>query len=215
MRVLVACERSGRVRSAFRALGHDAWSCDIIPADDGSPFHIVGSVIDHDIVKQHWDMMIAFPDCTYLTVSANRWANEPWRMEARHWALAFVKTLWAMPIRFKCLENPRGVLPSMWKRPTQSVQPHQFWHLDEPGTGEVKETCFWLDNLDPLVPTTPDEPGRHPACWLEPPSADRQRKRSETYRGIADAMAVQFSQQVNGWCHVQDAGMIDGRALLL
>lgn len=188
MRVLVACEFSGIVRQAFRDRGHDAWSCDLLDSEDGSPYHFKQSVIDHDIVKRGWDMLIAHPDCTYLTVSANRWANEPWRMEARHWALAFVKTLWAMPIKRKCLENPRGVLPTMWKGPTQAVQPWQFWHLDKPGAGEVKETCLWLENLPELRPTTPDETGRHPACWLMPPSEDRWKDRSRTYRGIADAM---------------------------
>jgi hypothetical protein len=197
MRVLVACECSGEVRRAFRARGHDAWSCDILPAEDGSPYHIHGSVIAHDVVKQDWDLLIAHPDCTYLTVSANRWANEPWRMEARHWALAMVKTLWALPIKRKCLENPRGVLPTMWKRPTQSIQPHQFWHLDEPGNGEVKETCLWLDNLPPLEPTTPDETGRHPACWLTPPSKNRKGDRSRTYPGIADAMAERWGSSDN------------------
>lgn len=192
MRVLVACEFSGVVREAFRTRGHDAWSCDLLDAEDGSSYHFKQSVIDHDIVKLGWDMLIAHPDCTYLTVSANRWANEPWRMEARHWSLAMVKTLWAMPIRHKCIENPIGVLPTMWKRPTQTIQPWQFWHLDEPGGGEVKATCLWLDNLPELIPTTPDEIGRHPACWLMPPSEDRWKDRSRTYRGIAGAFAEQW-----------------------
>lgn len=113
-------------------------------------------------------------------------------MEARHWALAMVKTLWALPIKLKVLENPRGVLPTMWRRPAQAIQPWQFWHLNEPGTGEVKETCLWLDGLEPLVPTTPDESGRHPACWLAPPSPDRWKVRSRTYDGIADAMAERW-----------------------
>jgi len=194
MRVLVACEYSGAVRRAMRARGHDAWSCDLLPAEDGSEHHIQGSVLDHDIIKRGWDCLIAFPDCTYLTVSANRWAAEPWRMEARHWALAFVRTLWALPIRLKALENPIGVLPTMWKRPTQIVQPHEFWHLGEPGKGEVKATCFWLDGLPPLVPTTPNEPGRHPACWLQPPGPDRWKDRSRTYPGIADAMGEQWGE---------------------
>jgi hypothetical protein len=185
----VACEFSGVVRRAFRALGCDAWSCDLLPAEDGSPHHIQGSVIDHFVVRRGWDLLIAHPDCTYLTVSANRWASEPWRMEARHWALAFVKTLWALPIKLKCIENPVGVLPTMWQRPTQIIQPWQFWHLDELGTGEVKATCLWLDGLETLEPTTPDERGRHPACWLQPPSKQRRQDRSRTYPGIADAMA--------------------------
>lgn len=196
MRVLVACEYSGAVRRAFRARGHDAWSVDLLPSEDNDLHHIQGSVIDHDIIKRGWDMLIAFPDCTYLTVSANRWANEPWRMEARHWALAFVKTLWALPIKLKCFENPIGVLPTMWRRPSQIIQPHEFWHLSEPGKGEVKATCLFLDGLDPLTPTTPNETGRHPACWLEPPSPDRWKNRSRTYPGIADAMADQFTRQL-------------------
>ena len=192
MRVLVACEYSGRVRESFRRRGHDAWSCDLLPAEDCSPFHIQGSVVDHDVIKRGWDALIAFPDCTYLTVSANRWANEPWRMEARHWSLSFVKTLWALPIKHKAFENPIGVLPTMWRRPTQIIQPWQFWHLGERGRGEVKATCLWLDNLPELVPTTPDEAGRHPACWLAPPSEDRWKDRSRTYPGIADAMGEQW-----------------------
>lgn len=197
MRVLVACESSGVVREAFRRRGHDAWSCDLLAADDGSPFHFQQSVIDHDLIKLGWDMLIAFPDCTYLTVSANRWANEPWRMEARHWALAMVKTLWALPIKRKAIENPRGALSTMWKRPTQSIHPWQFWHLSESGKGEVKETCLHLDGLPPLIPTTPDETGRHPACWLTPPSADRWKIRSRTQPGIGDAMGAQWGGVVS------------------
>jgi hypothetical protein len=193
MRWLIACECSGRVREALRRRGHDAWSCDILPAEDGSSFHIQGSVIDHHVIKLGWDAMIAFPDCTFLTVSANRWANEPWRMEARHLALQFVKTLWALPIRRKAIENPVGVLPTMWRRPTQSVQPWQFWHLDEPGKGEVKQTCLWLDGFAPLEPTTPDETGRVPAVWRMGPSPTRKADRARTYPGIADAMARQWA----------------------
>jgi len=136
-------------------------------------------------VKQGWDMLIAFPDCTYLTVSANRWANEPWRMEARHWALAFVRTLWALPIAKKCIENPIGVLPTMWKRPTQIIQPWQFGH------GETKATCLWLDNLPALVPTNIVE-GRKSRVWYESPGPDRWKNRSRTLQGIADAMAEQW-----------------------
>jgi hypothetical protein len=189
MRVLVACEFSGAVRREFRDLGHDAWSCDLLPAEDGSAFHIQGNVIDHDVVKQGWDLLVAFPDCTYLTVSANRWANEPWRMEARHWALAFVRTLWALPIAKKAIENPIGVLPTMWKRPTQIIQPWQFGH------GETKATCLWLDGLPPLVPTQLVE-GRRGRVWLEPPSPDRWKARSRTYEGIARAMAQQWGGAV-------------------
>lgn len=203
MRVLVACEFSGVVRREFRALGHDAISCDLLPAEDGSPHHIQGNVLDHDIVKEHWDMLIAFPDCTYLTVSANKWANEPWRMEARHWALAFVKTLWALPIRFKCLENPIGVLPSLWRRPTQIIQPWMFGHP------ETKATCLYLDNLAPLKPTEVVE-GREQRVWKEPPSPDRWKNRSRTYEGIAKAMAYQFGKQAVDWFSAKETSLAAG-----
>lgn len=157
----------------------------MLPAEDGDRHHFQGNLVSHEIVSQSWDMLIAFPDCTFLTVSANRWANYAWRMEARHWALAFVKTLWSFPIAKKALENPIGVLPTMWRRPTQIIQPWQFGH------GEVKGTCLWLDNLPPLVPTRIVE-GREAKVWKEPPSPERKRNRSRTYEGIADAMAEQW-----------------------
>lgn len=191
MRVLVACEFSGVVREAFRAAGHDAWSCDILPSEDGSAHHFQGNVIDHDIIKLGWDALIAFPDCTYLTVSANRWANEEWRMEARHWALAFVKTLWALPIKRKCIENPIGVLPTIWQRPAQIIHPWEFWD-GEIGKGQVKGTCLYLDGFRKLVPTTPNEIGRDPFCWKQPPGPDRWKNRSRTNPGTAKAMASQW-----------------------
>lgn len=192
MRVLVACEYSGRVREAFRARGHDAWSCDLLPAEDESPFHIQGNVVSHSLMAKRWDALIAFPDCTYLTVSGARWMSIPWRAAAQEWALAFVKTLWALPIPRKALENPIGRLSTLWKPPTQIIHPWQFWK-GEPGKGEVKATCLWLDGLPPLVPTTPNETGRVPAVWLATPSPDRWKDRSRTQPGIAEAMADQWS----------------------
>lgn len=132
-------------------------------------------------------MLIGFPDCTYLTVSANRWAGEEWRMEARHWALAFVKTLWALPIPIKAIENPIGVLPSIWKRPTQIIHPWQFGHP------EVKATCLWLQGLPPLVPTNIVE-GREPRVWKETPGPERKKNRSRTFEGVAKAMAEQWTR---------------------
>lgn len=193
MRVLIACERSGMVRRAFRARGHDAWSCDIVPADDGGE-HIHGSVLDHDVVKLGWDALIAFPDCTFLTVSANRWANDPWRMEARHWSLAFVRALWALPIAKKAMENPIGVLPTMWKRPTQIIQPWYF------GDDASKATCLWLDGFPKLVETNrlPGDARTRRANQTASgqnklgPSATRAAERAQTYPGIAQAMAEQW-----------------------
>jgi hypothetical protein len=192
VRVLIACESSARVRDAFRARGHDAWSCDIKPTEGDPQWHIQGSVFDVDVVKGGWDLMIAHPDCTFLTVSGNRWAKEEWRQEARLMALHTVKALWKFPVPRICIENPIGKLASLWHGPDQVIQPWQFWHLGTPGEGEAKATCFWLKDLDPLEPTTPNETGRHQACWLEPPSPERKSNRSRTYLGIADAMADQW-----------------------
>jgi hypothetical protein len=185
MRVLVGCEFSGAVRRAFRARGHEAWSCDLRPAEDGSEHHIHGSVIDHHVIKRGWDALIAFPDCTFLTISANKWASAEWRMEARHWALAFVKTLWALPIEKKALENPIGVLPTIWRPATQIIQPWMFGH------GETKATCLWLDNLPKLTPTNVVD-GREQKIWKMTPGPERSKERSRTYEGIARAMAEQW-----------------------
>ena len=112
MRVLVACEFSGIVREAFRRRGHDAWSCDIIPTEIDGP-HILGTILSHQIVSQHWDLMIAHPDCTFLAVSGARWMHEEWREEALLAALHFVKTLWDFPIERIAIENPVGKLSSL------------------------------------------------------------------------------------------------------
>lgn len=206
MRVLIACEESGVVRRAFRARGHSAYSCDLLPARDNSDYHFQGDVRKW-LTPGQWDLLIAHPPCTYLTVAANRWQHDHWIRSKRgdRWhdgsrhraerikALQFVRDLMAAPVPRICIENPVSVISTFIRKPDQTVQPWQFWHLDEPGAGEVKRTCFWLKGLPPLVPTTPHETGRHPACWLMPPSPTRERDRSVTYRGIADAMATQWS----------------------
>lgn len=188
-RWLIACECSGVVRRALRARGYDAWSCDWQPAEDGDPHHFQGNVVDHEIIKRGWDGLIAFPDCTFLTVSGNRWNSEPWRVEARQWGIAFVRTLWALPIRYKALENPIGRLSTLWQPWTQIIHPHQFGH------GERKPTCLWLDSLPPLVPTNIVE-GRVGRVHHMPPSPNRRRDRSRTYDGIGDAMAEQWGRYV-------------------
>lgn len=197
MRVLVACEFSGVVRRAFRERGHDAWSCDLLPAEDGSEHHIQGDVLDVRLINRGWDLMIAHPDCTFLTVSANAWAGETWRMEARLAAMHFVRALWEMPIPRIAIENPVGVLSTFWRRPDQTIQPNQFGH------DASKATCLWLKNLPPLRPTAFVEPrmvnGR--PRWGNQtdsgqnaltPSDDRWKERARTYDGIAAAMAAQW-----------------------
>lgn len=184
MRVLVACEFSGIVRDAFAARGHDAWSCDLLPSERPGN-HIQGSVFDCSVVNRGWDMMIAHPDCTFLTVSGAQWMSEPWREEALLMALHTVKSLWAFPIEKIGIENPVGRLSSLWRGPHQTIQPWQFGH------GETKATCLWLKNLPPLLPTheMPDREGR---VWREPPGPERKKNRSRTYEGIAAAMASQW-----------------------
>lgn len=191
MRVLVACESSGRVREAFRRLGHYAVSCDLEPAEDRSPAHIRGDV--RQIIGHGWDLVIAHPPCTRLTNSGVRWLNERNLWGDLRDACNFFN-LFKRCAPKVCIENP---IPHKYARDrigcyTQIIQPWQFWHIDAPGEGEQKATCLWLENLPPLVPTTPLETGRHQACWLMSPGPNRTRERSRTYLGIADAMAEQW-----------------------
>lgn len=185
MRVLVACEFSGVVRDAFRARGHDAWSCDLLPSEThGSAFHFqtdVRNVLDHN--DGLWDLMIAHPPCTHLAVSGARWFAE--KRQEQEEALDFVRTLLDAPIPRIALENPVSVISTRIRKPTQIIQPWMFGH------GEVKATCLWLKNLPPLVPTN-IVAGRTARVHREPPSPDRWKNRSRTLTGIAQAMAEQW-----------------------
>ena len=188
MRVLVACEYSGKVRQAFRNRGHDAWSCDLLPADDGSEYHYQGDCIP--IIAQGWDIIIMHPPCTALAVSGNRWYGRGMpKHNERIAAIEWTTALWEHAKRHArvgvCMENPVGVLPMP---PTQYIQPWQFGH------GETKKTGLWLHSLPPLVPTNVVE-GREQRIWKLPPSEDRWKIRSETYQGIADAMADQWGKE--------------------
>lgn len=185
MKVLIGCESSGVVREAFRKLGHDAWSNDILEADDGSPYHIQGDV-KLAVQSKDWDLIILHPPCTALAVSGNRWYgvgmpkhNE--RLESIEWTLDLFSLAKSICPRV-ALENPVGVLPI---KPTQYIQPWQFGH------GETKKTGLWLEGLAPLESTDIVE-GREQRIWKLPPSADRWKIRSKTYQGIADAMAAQW-----------------------
>ena len=187
MRVLVACEFSGVVRDAFRALGHDAVSCDVLPSERPGP-HIQCDVLQ--VLSDGWDMMIAHPPCTHLAVSGARWFARKQAEQAE--ALEFVRALLAAPIPRIALENPVSIISSQIRRPDQIIQPWQFGH------GEVKATCLWLKNLPRLQPTN-IVTGRAPRVHHMAPSPDRWRERSRTYPGIAAAMAVQWAylQEVN------------------
>jgi site-specific DNA-cytosine methylase len=182
MRVLVACEFSGIVRQAFRDRGHDAWSCDFLPAEDRSPYHIRRDVL---LVLENgsFDLMIAHPPCTHLSVSGSRWFKEKRNRQIE--ALLLVKRLLEAPIEKICVENPVSVISSRLRKPDQIIQPYQFGHH------ETKGTCLWLKNLPPLRYTEQVE-GILPRVHRESPGPDRWKRRSRTYSGIAKAMAEQW-----------------------
>ena len=198
MRVLVACEYSGAVRDAFIRAGHYAASCDILPSESPLGDHYqcdVLTILDHD-----WDLMIAHPPCTYLCASGLHWnKRRPERAQQTEAALDFVRHLLDAPIARIALENPIGCISTRIRKPDQTIQPHQFGH------DASKATCLWLKGLPPLASTDQIAPrlvdGRK--RWGNqtdsgqnklPPSADRWKIRSETYQGIADAMANQWSK---------------------
>ncbi len=195
MKVLVACEYSGRVRDAFLALGHDAMSCDLLPTDAPGP-HYQGDV--QDVLGQRWDLMIAHPPCTYLASSGLHWnKRQPDRAVKTEAALQFVMALLNAPIERIALENPIGCISTRVRKPEQVIQPWQF------GDDASKATCLWLKNLPPLKPTKliPGRLVNGKRRWANQtdsgqnrlsPSADRWKKRSETYQGIAAAMADQW-----------------------
>lgn len=196
MRILIACESSGVVREAFRGLGHDAWSCDLLPSD--SPHHICGDVLP--ILGDGWDMMIAHPPCTYLCSSGLHWnRRRPDRDSLTENALAFVRSLMDAPIGRIAIENPVGRISTAIRRPDQKIQPWMF------GDDASKLTCLWLKNLPPLESTQIVEPrlvdGK--PRWGNQndkgqnklgESKNRWRVRSQTYPGIAIAMAEQWGK---------------------
>lgn len=203
MRILVACEYSGRVREAFRKLGHDAWSCDLLPADDGSPYHYQCDVFE--IIDKGWDMMVAHPPCTYLANSGvqhmwngrkkengknlERWQN---MKEGREFLLALLNA----NIPRIAVENPLPHSYAELPKYTQIVQPYFF------GEEASKRTCLWLKNLPPLKATNMVDKGEryfdkngksNGSKWYQlPPGKDRWKHRSTTFQGIANAMAEQW-----------------------
>lgn len=183
MRVLVACEYSGAVRDAFRARGHEAVSCDLLPSETPGP-HYEGDI--RDIINANWDLMIAHPPCTHLAVSGARWFKDKQKEQAE--ALEFVRLLLAAEIPRIALENPVSIISSKVRKPDQIIQPWQFGH------GETKATCLWLKNLPRLRPTNIVE-GREARVHKMAPSPDRWKERSRTYAGIAAAMAEQWGEQ--------------------
>lgn len=197
MRVLVACECSGAVRDAFRARGHQAVSCDLAPSETATLWHVQRDALAV-ILEARWDLMIAFPPCTYLSVSGLHWNGRvPGRAERTEAGLAFVRALMGAPVERIAIENPVGCISTAIRKPDQVIQPYQFGH------DASKKTCLWLKNLEPLRPTAFVEPrvvnGRN--RWANQtdsgqnrlgPSPTRAADRARTYAGIAAAMAAQW-----------------------
>jgi site-specific DNA-cytosine methylase len=182
MKILVACEFSGIVREAFRAKGHEVFSCDLLPSEDGNKeFHLQGDVLRY--LGGGWDLMIAHPPCTHLAVSGARWFEG--KQKERREAIKFFMALVEAPIPKIAIENPIGIISNVFRKPDQIIQPWMFGH------GETKATCLWLKNLPKLEPSNIVE-GREQRVFREPPSPNRWKNRSRTYPGIAQAMAEQW-----------------------
>ena len=189
MKILIACEYSGRVRDAFIKQGHTAMSCDLLPTDSEGP-HYQGDVFD--IINDGWDLMVAHPPCTYLSNSGVSWLyKQAGRWDKMREGAAFFKKLLDADIPKIAIENPimhKYSVEIIGRRQDQVIQPWMFGH------GETKATCLWLKNLPELIPTNIVS-GRVQRLHLLPPSPDRWKLRSTTYQGIADAMAEQWGAQ--------------------
>lgn len=200
-RILIACESSGIIREAFRAWGHDAWSCDLLPAEDGSPHHFQCDVRDLDLSQ--YDMLGFHPDCTFLTVAGIHWNNRGRGWERTEQAVEFARWCMSHDVPWY-LENPVSILSTRIRKPDQSIQPYQF------GEDASKRTCLWLNGLPPLTidpakrrpGRTVEHKGRTVERWSNqtdsgqnklPPSENRWRERARTYPGIAHAMAEQWT----------------------
>jgi len=201
MRVLIACEFSGTVREAFAAKGHDAWSCDLEPTDIPGQ-HYQGDV--NDILNEGWDMMIAHPPCTYLTVTGNKWFKPeykdrfPTRHQDRQDAINFFMLLVNAPIEKIAIENPIGIMSTTYRKPDQIIHPWQFGHEAS------KSTCLWLKGLPLLKPTdivskgefVTYKSGKRMTKWYADAASkspkERAKIRNTTFQGIADAMSEQW-----------------------
>lgn len=183
MNVLIACEFSGIVRESFRKKGHNAWSCDILPSLDNSIYHYQNRIEDVLLSTFKWDLMIAHPPCTHLCVSGARWFKN--KIKEQKMAIEFFMFLVNLEIPKIAIENPISIMSTKYRKPDQIIQPWQYGH------GETKSTCLWLKNLPTLIPTNIVQ-GRESRIHKMPPSKDRGKLRSITYKGIAEAMAMQW-----------------------
>jgi len=196
-RILIACEESQAVCIEFRKLGFEAFSCDIQECSGGHPeWHYQKDIFE--VINMGWDAMIAFPPCTYLTISANKWYEDQperksgtlvgkQRRDARIDAIKFFMDLYNCNIPKIAIENPIGVMSSKFRKPDQVLQPWMFGH------GETKATCLWLKGLPKLI-NTDIVSGREQKIHLLPKTPDRSKLRSKTFPGIAKAMATQWGE---------------------
>jgi hypothetical protein len=195
MKVLIGCEFTGVVRRAFADLGHDAWSCDLLPAEDRSNKHIIGDV--RDILNDGWDLLAVFhPPCTRLCNSGVRWLAERNLWPELDRAADLFSALWNAPVPRRAIENPimhRHAKERIvgYQEPAQIIQPWMFGH------GETKATCLWLHGIMPLYPTDIVD-GRTARVHRMPPTKNRWKERSRTFGGIAQAMARQWGGDVRG-----------------
>ena len=210
MKVLVACEESQAITKQFRKLGHEAYSCDLIPCSGGhEEWHIQGDALE-EANSRKYDLMVAHPPCTYLSVSGNRWlynkdgSKNEGRWENRQKALFFVKQLMDAPIKHIAIENPISVISSQIRKPNQIIQPYMF------GDEATKTTCLWTKNLPDLIPTeivgkgerTVFKSGKsHPKWYADALSKaktpeERRTLRSKTFPGMAKAIATQYSEYI-------------------
>ena len=185
MTILIACEESQAVTIEMRKLGHEAYSCDIQDCSGGHPeWHLQCDALE--MLKMRWDMIIAFPPCTDLAVSGARWFPEKIKNGSQQRSIEFFMKFANCECDKIAIENPIGIMSSVWRKPDQIVQPWMFGH------GETKATCLWLKNLPTLKPTNIVS-GREPKVWKMAPGPDRAKMRAKTYTGIARAMAEQWA----------------------
>ena len=188
MKILVACEESQAVTIELRRLGHEAYSCDIEPCSGGHPeWHLPVDALE--LLKMKWDMILAFPPCTHLAVSGARYFEQKRKDGRQQAAIDFFMRFANADCPKIAIENPVGIMSTVWKKPDQIIQPWQFGH------GETKKTCLWLKGLPPLIPTEIVE-GREQRIWKMPPSEDRAKNRAKTFPGIARAMAEQWAGDI-------------------
>ena len=188
MKILVACEESQAVTIELRRRGHEAYSCDIEPCSGGHPeWHLQVDALE--LLKMKWDMILAFPPCTHLAVSGARYFEQKRKDGRQQAAIDFFMRFANADCPKIAIENPVGIMSSVWRKPDQIIQPWQFGH------GETKKTCLWLKGIPLLVPTNIVD-GREQRIWKMPPSEDRAKNRAKTFPGIARAMAEQWAGDI-------------------